>query len=264
MRVLARTMDDTGFTVGRAGAAEATLARAPWAPRVRTEARPPRLNRAWTIGLTVAALLHLAAIAPLALVRPMPRLDYSDEVVTLRLDLIPPPAPVVRERSRPAEAPAAETPPPPQKPPPFTPREAVSQVPPPADVEPLPAPPRPAPVQPRTEAPQPRAEAAAPAPAPAASTAPTPAFQRQVLAALDRAKRYPPAARARREQGTAVVAFTMSRSGRVLSAGVQASSGSPALDRAALETVRRARLPRVPAELSDPLRLVVPVEFAVK
>lgn len=280
LRVLAAFMDDTGFTIGRGGsggAGEATFgshalhraqpveAPARWVPSI--ERKPWRgLDRRWTIGLSVAALLHLAAFVPLVMVRPMSELRYEDEVMTLRLDLVPP-APEVRETPRPAEAPKTEAlPPPVAKPLPFTPREARAEAPAPAEIPPLVVPTtRPAePVRAEPVRAAPPATVTAPEPSSAVSTTPTPEFQRKVLAALQRALRYPPAARARRLEGTAVVAFTMNRQGRVLSATIQTSSGSPELDRAALETVRRAGLPRVPAELSDPLRLVVPVEFDLK
>jgi protein TonB len=42
------------------------------------------------------------------------------------------------------------------------------------------------------------------------------------------------------------------------------SSGSSLLDREALDTVRRAQpLPKVPADLPDPLTLTVAIEFAL-
>ena len=79
------------------------------------------------------------------------------------------------------------------------------------------------------------------------------------------ARRYPPAARARREEGVATVAFTMTRGGKVTSTSIVSSTGSSLLDREALETVRRAQpLPAVPDDIEAPLRLVVRLEFFVK
>jgi len=90
-------------------------------------------------------------------------------------------------------------------------------------------------------------------------------WEAQLLAHLEKYRRYPAAARARREQGVVHVRFRMSREGRLLSAEVLRSSGSTALDRAALDTVRRAQpLPAIPPEKPDPLELSVPVEFFVK
>lgn len=89
-------------------------------------------------------------------------------------------------------------------------------------------------------------------------------WEAQLLAHLEKYRRYPAAARARREQGVAYVTFRMNRSGAVLSAVVVRSSGSPLLDQAALETLRRAQpLPGIPDGKPDTLELSVPVEFFV-
>ena len=85
------------------------------------------------------------------------------------------------------------------------------------------------------------------------------------MSKIERARRYPPAARARREEGVATVAFVMTRGGKVTSATLQTSTGSALLDREAIETVRRAQpLPPVPGDVEAPLRLVVRLEFFVK
>ena len=90
-------------------------------------------------------------------------------------------------------------------------------------------------------------------------------WEAQILAHLEKHRRYPASARARQQQGIAHIRFRMNREGRVLSSEVLRSSGSAVLDWAALKTLRRAQpLPRIPAEKPDPLELVVPVEFFVK
>jgi len=110
---------------------------------------------------------------------------------------------------------------------------------------------------------QPFAASAAP-PAPSNDAAVLASFQGRVMARLAQVKRYPPAARARREQGVAAVRFTLTGEGRVRTVALDRSSGSSLLDREALETVRRAQpLPRIPDELSDPLLLTVAVEFVL-
>jgi protein TonB len=84
------------------------------------------------------------------------------------------------------------------------------------------------------------------------------------MSRLAQVKRYPAAARARREEGTAFVRFSLSRGGRVAGVTLDRSSGSSLLDREALDTVRRAQpLPKVPADLPDPLTLTVAIEFAL-
>jgi len=85
-----------------------------------------------------------------------------------------------------------------------------------------------------------------------------------LLAHLEKYRRYPASARARREEGIAYVTFRMARAGGVLSAKIVRSSGSALLDRAALDTLKRAQpLPRIPDDKPDPLELSVPVEFFV-
>jgi len=117
---------------------------------------------------------------------------------------------------------------------------------------------------PSLAAPAPQPVMASAAPPPPSNDAALTSFQGRVMARLAQVKRYPPAARARREQGVAAVRFTLTGQGRVRTIALDRSSGSSLLDREALETVRRAQpLPRIPEELSDPLLLTVAVEFVL-
>ena len=85
-----------------------------------------------------------------------------------------------------------------------------------------------------------------------------------LLARLNAAKRYPPAARARREEGVVSLRFVINRSGRVLSYNITKSSGSAALDRETTELIQRVQLPPMPPEIDGTqLDLVVPVEFTL-
>lgn len=110
-------------------------------------------------------------------------------------------------------------------------------------------------------APLPPAPASALAPAPPSNAVPN--WRGELIGRLQRAKRYPDAARARDEQGVATVMFTMDRSGHVLSARLVCSSGSDVLDEEAVALIHRAApLPPAPAELQgDTLTLNVPVSF---
>ncbi|MEE4453069.1 TonB family protein [Novosphingobium resinovorum] len=94
-------------------------------------------------------------------------------------------------------------------------------------------------------------------------TAPT--WEGLVLASLDRVKRYPAQAQARRWQGVPIVRFAIDREGRVIFARLERASGLAALDEAALELPRRAQpFPRPPAEMPGAtIELVVPVEFSM-
>ena len=104
--------------------------------------------------------------------------------------------------------------------------------------------------------------------APAASRASNdaqPNWEGQILAHLERFRRYPARARAGRQQGTAYIRFTMNRAGMVLSAAVVRKSGSIDLDRAALDTLQRAQpLPAIPQDRPDVVELTIPVEFKLR
>lgn len=89
-----------------------------------------------------------------------------------------------------------------------------------------------------------------------------PEWEALVLAHLERFRRYPSRARSARQQGAAYVRFTMNRAGIVLASSIVKKSGSIDLDRAALDTLRRAQpLPAIPADRPDKVELTMPVEF---
>jgi protein TonB len=118
------------------------------------------------------------------------------------------------------------------------------------------------PPAPRTSAP-PRASAAASraASSRAAGAASAAAARSACAAGLGSLNRhYPEAARARGEQGTVRLAITISRDGRVQSARVIGSSGSSALDQAALQMARNASCPAMETSAN----FVLPVRFAIR
>lgn len=84
-----------------------------------------------------------------------------------------------------------------------------------------------------------------------------------VYAKLLRSLRYPSEARRKRIRGEVHVRFTVSRSGDVSSVQVSRSSGSPVLDNAALDAVRRAApLPSIPPEAGrSSWSFTVPLQF---
>lgn len=88
----------------------------------------------------------------------------------------------------------------------------------------------------------------------------------QVLAWLDRHKRYPRDARRARIEGVAELFISIDRGGRVRDFRLVTGSGHPTLDDASLAMVRRADpLPAMPRDLpGDGLEFVVPVEFFLK
>jgi protein TonB len=130
---------------------------------------------------------------------------------------------------------------------------------------------RPAPVV-APAAPVPTAPQVAPTPAPrvaalAVGQVPRPTsaavatWQRQLVAQLERHKRYPTAAKGK--IGEARLAFSIDRSGRVMASRIVRSSGSEALDEDALALIKRAApLPPPPAGISDDrLSFVVPIRY---
>ncbi|NKE17578.1 TonB family protein [Neoroseomonas oryzicola] len=192
----------------------------------------------------------------------------------------PPPEPVPPEMPPEPDPPPVTEPPPPVEPPP---PEPTPEEPPPPEPVPEPAPePAPRPDPPPQPAPRPRpaprpapprpaapATTSAPAAAPAATAArpagPPPSYLQAVAAALERQKRYPEAARARRAMGIALLQFTVARDGRVLRWRVDRSAGDADLDRAVEQMIQRASLPAMPAEMpGDSLTVTVPVRFQIR
>lgn len=116
-------------------------------------------------------------------------------------------------------------------------------------------PPQPAePAAPRTTAPAQAAEAA------------RANYNGLLSAHLQRFKQYPPASRAKGEQGVAMLNFTVSRNGRVLDSSVAKSSGSTALDSETVAMVRRAQpLPSFPPEMTqDSITVTVPIRYSLR
>lgn len=255
----------------------------------------------WTACLVVMLGLHAGAAwmllrhAPLMEMLPLPpepvMVDLAPEPVLAPLEAAPAPplpAPV-------PDLPASAEPPVPEPPPP---EPAAAATPP--EPQPMPrpkailpeslSPPRPAPRQPapsrlapRRPPPHPAARPApqdfpaqttpalAPVlPSPASTAAPpsnaVPSWRSDVAGRLQRAKRYPEAARARGEQGVATETFTVDRRGRVLSASVVRSSSSRLLDEEAVALIHRAEpLPPMPADMpGSTATLTVPVTFSLR
>lgn len=230
---------------------------------------PPRGDAPrWVVCALVILLLHAGAMtaavtwqAPVEFSKPPPS--------AILIDLAP--APVVQPAAPPE--PSRPEPPPPRPP------EPVVTLP-----APPPPPPKSRPVQRRVE-PRPKPAAAPlrpavappPAAAPVAPQAPSPPvvtqsspnvvsdFQRALLLHLERARRYPREAQLRREQGTVYLRFRMDRSGRVLSAAIDRSSGYPDLDAEVLDMINRAQpLPPIPPGIAEAqLELVAPVRFSL-
>lgn len=229
-----------------------------------------------------AVLLELAPL-PVAPPEPTPAMEAPppEPVVEPPPPEPPPPEPVIEP---PPPEPIVEPPPPPEPPPVVEPEVVLPKPPPdppkpkpeprkeppkPKVERPRPPPPRPVPqtatVAPAAPAPAPAPVAAAPAPSAAPSRA-VPSWQGRVLGHLERHKRYPRSAQARRQEGVSQVRFTIDREGRVLSVQIDKGSGYEVLDEETVEMVRRASpLPAPPEEMKqERIELVVPVQFFLK
>ncbi|WP_018236462.1 energy transducer TonB [Ensifer sp. BR816] len=88
-------------------------------------------------------------------------------------------------------------------------------------------------------------------------------YKGKVQRKLNRAKRYPAEAKRQSLRGVAHVRFTVTSDGGLAGVGLARSSGSPILDQAALDTVRRATpFPPIPAEARrGSWPFTVPVDF---
>jgi protein TonB len=93
-----------------------------------------------------------------------------------------------------------------------------------------------------------------------------PNWKSQLVARLERYKRYPSEAQSRGEQGVAQLAFSVDRSGGVHHARIVRSSGSSLLDAATLALVERAApLPPPPPEISGAqIAIVVPIRYNMR
>ncbi len=229
----------------------------------------------WRWGLCLGAVLalHLAGgwfaihLHPTRSTPPPPALP-----TTVMIDLAPLPKP-----APPAPPPELRKPPPPPPPPP-EPMPPPLAVPPPVILpEPIPIPRKPPPehrshvVPPRpkpVEAPPPHAveQPEPPRPAPPSNASVLATWQGAIEARLNALKRYPPSARARRQQGTAMLHFVLDREGHVLSAEIARSSGSDTLDGECLALIRRADpLPAPPPEKpGSRIDMTVPIQFSLQ
>jgi periplasmic protein TonB len=91
-------------------------------------------------------------------------------------------------------------------------------------------------------------------------------FQVRLLRHLNRHKRYPPGARARRQQGVVYVRFVMDRRGNVLSALLEKACGFDTLNAEGLALLKRAQpLPIPPPEMEgNSIEMIVPVDFSLR
>lgn len=205
----------------------------------------------------IAALTVFALLFTWQIVRP----PVSPSPAPLMVEFQPlasPPDPVRELPPGPVQMERTDSKPPPDQdvpPPPIVLREPSSSAP--ATPKPLETV-DPGPPVPQTTAPK---SIAAPA-AERLSSETLPNWEASVLAHLERFRRYPPRARAARQQGVAYIRFTMDRTGAVLARTLVRKSGFFSLDQAALDTIARAQpLPAIPADRPGIVELTVPIMF---
>lgn len=91
-------------------------------------------------------------------------------------------------------------------------------------------------------------------------------WQKAVALHLNKHKRYPSEARDNKEEGVAVVWFSIDRSGKVITGRLQKSCGHTMLDKEAVEVLSRASpFPRPPLDATDvAFNFSLPIRFQIK
>lgn len=244
----------------------------------------------WTACAAIVAAAHGAAWLELTRADIRPQTDAGAPVVELNLTAIaapPPSEPQSQPEASQAPEAAQSSPPPMPEPSPSEALASPEPIPPPPTEEPRPPAPEPTPVAsdpPTPPAPQPPAEPPAPPADAAASTeadrletspaavvvagreeasdeAAIKTWQRNLIAQIERHKRFP--ANAKGRFGVVDVAFRIDRKGRLVEAHVLNSSGFEELDEAALDLIRRAQpfVPPPPALRESELSFVAPIRY---
>ena len=117
-----------------------------------------------------------------------------------------------------------------------------------------------------TEQPTPPVPETTSPPRPRPSAAQVASWHRRIALQVERHKGYPESARARHETGTAELAFTLDRNGKVLASRVVRTSGFAALDQETIDTVRRAQpFPPPPTNMpGETFDFTVPIRFNIR
>lgn len=245
-------------------------------------ARLPKTLR-WGVYFSLALGLHGATAAAL-LARWNENSDLVANAPLIMVDLAPAAvAPSTTPTELPPDVIASNPVEPVPEPEPEKPKQQVELPPDSAPKPELTATPEPKPVEKKVEKKKPRREASiarapstadikadrAAAPMPGASARNSnamPNWTSQLVARLERYKRYPSEAQSRGESGVVRLAFSVDRGGGVHHARIVGSSGSSVLDRETLSLVERASpLPAPPSELSGAqIAVVVPIRYNIR
>jgi periplasmic protein TonB len=240
----------------------------------------------WTVSLLIILALH-AGLFLIITLRQLTTEPIGMPPAAVMIDLAPLPAPPLTKPSVVPPPPEPQVQPVPLEPQaeplPLLetelPKLAPSPAPHPAVTLPAPQPPKPKPKVKRAEPlPMPQPQSAplapvapsAPAPTPQISTNSSPAarasWQAQLVAWLEKYKRYPRVAQEQRQQGVVHLRFTIDRQGKVLASEINKSSGFELLDEEVLALIQRAQpVPAPPPEVAgNRIELLVPVSFSLR
>jgi len=225
----------------------------------------PRDLLRWTAAAVVVVGIHAGVVAYLLARQTPVEIGDNAEVVTVELAPIDSTPDAVERDVAPAPETMIESkplPPPPQE---EKPPEQVKVEQPPPDEAPAIVP------LPETKPPEKVEEARPPAPTTAEKVkggAPhiEPSWQTSLVRQLQRNKRYPSEAQARREQGVVLLSFSLDRSGHVLAHSIVRSSGFADLDSEVMAMIKRAEpLPAFPASMPQQrIDLTVPIRFSLR
>lgn len=91
-------------------------------------------------------------------------------------------------------------------------------------------------------------------------------WQKSIVLLISGAKTYPAKARSGRIEGEVRVKFTLDRYGALISTELAKSSGSPVLDSAAIETIKRLeKMPTPPNYLTgNEFTLIIPLRYSFR
>ncbi|HWN50093.1 MAG TPA: energy transducer TonB [Xanthobacteraceae bacterium] len=222
----------------------------------------------WGVCFAVVVAAHGAAALAL-LLNPSSDSDFDAGAPVVMIELPEAPAAFATPPSDlapgPNEPESEQTPPPKEE---TKPPEEVAEV-----ALPVPEPPKPEPPaeeKPPTAMPSIAMPPTLAPPVAGAAVQPSAAIVRrwesELVAHIERFKRYPIEARARGQQGLARVAFTIDRDGRVRASHILQTSGSPELDQESLAMLNRAQpMPKPPSQVqTSELSFVVPVRFNIR
>ncbi|MCB0322111.1 MAG: energy transducer TonB [Bdellovibrionales bacterium] len=210
--------------------------------------------------LVLSCLAHSAAFAVVDLDDP-PNAPVKQGDLTVKL--------VPIQEHAPKEEVVEEVPPPPPPPPPKEPVRKQVPKPKPPEQKKI-DPPRPPAPKPQTAPPPPQYPAPVEAKPQHSATALPPAiradYEAQLLAWLERHKRYPRSARRRGLEGEALILIRISRTGEILFSAIERSSGAGVLDTAVEQMITRSN-PFPPMPETYPgrdLEFRVPVRFELQ